>query len=228
MRDSGGHGGSSYSEINVPLLFLGQTCEQKNEIYNQIDIPATLSILFGLPIPASSIGNIIPNMLSHLTMEQKLYTFYYNGERLLKKLIQLNGIHATESEGNDLSTSCILILIANFSINNLYLFFPVFYTQFTDAKNAHKLFLHRNRDSSSYENDLLLAFKLAERNYIASSEVMSQRLSDSFINFDLISIIIGLICLVTVSNDTLNINYYLFMSIAMRINICFFFRHFFA
>lgn len=45
----------------------------------------------------------------------------------------------------------------------------------------------------------MLAFKLAERNYIASSEVMSQRLADSFINFDLVSIVIGLLCLSTVS-----------------------------
>lgn len=99
MRDSGGHGGSSFSEINVPLIFLGPKCKQQEETYNQIDIPATLSVLFGLPIPASSIGNIIPNLLIDLSMEQKLFAYYYNGERLLNKLIELNGIHTVEAEG---------------------------------------------------------------------------------------------------------------------------------
>lgn len=104
MRDSGGHGGSSFSEINVPLVFLASSCDQTNETYNQIDLPATLSVLFGLPIPASSIGVIIPNFLAGLTMEQKLYAYFYNTERLLKNLLKLNGIQAIETEGRDILT----------------------------------------------------------------------------------------------------------------------------
>lgn len=119
MRDSGGHGGSSFPEINVPLIFLGPKCFQQEETYNQIDIPATLSVLFGLPIPASSIGNIIPNLLTDLSMEQKLFAYYYNGERLLNKLIQLNGIHFVEAEGN-------IRNVQNFSINHS-IFLPLIF-----------------------------------------------------------------------------------------------------
>lgn len=99
MRDTGGHGGSSYAEVNVPLIFLGPSCSQSNETYNQIDIPATMSVLLGLPIPASSIGTIIPNLLTGISEEQKLFAYYYNGERLLRKLIALEGATAIDGEG---------------------------------------------------------------------------------------------------------------------------------
>lgn len=99
MRDSGGHGGSSYPEVNVPLIFLGPTCSQTDESFNQIDIPATLSVLFGLPIPASSIGVIIPNLLTGLSMERKLYAYYYNGQRLLQKLAKLDASQSFQEEG---------------------------------------------------------------------------------------------------------------------------------
>lgn len=99
MRDSGGHGGSSMPEINVPLVFLSTSCDQDNQSYNQIDLTPTLSVLFGLPIPASSIGVIIPNLLTELSMEQKLFAYFYNGERLMQKLVELNNIHSIETEG---------------------------------------------------------------------------------------------------------------------------------
>lgn len=99
MRDSGGHGGSSMPEINVPLVFLTPSCNQNDDSYNQIDLTATLSVLFGLPIPASSIGSIIPNLLTELSMEQKLFAYFYNGERLLQKMVKLNDIQSIETEG---------------------------------------------------------------------------------------------------------------------------------
>lgn len=99
MRDSGGHGGSSIPEINVPLVFLASSCDQNNETYNQIDLTPTLSVLFGLPIPASSIGVIIPNLLTELSMEQKLFAYFYNGKRLMQKLLQLNNIQSIKTEG---------------------------------------------------------------------------------------------------------------------------------
>lgn len=99
MRDSGGHGGSSTPEINVPLVFLASSCDPNNETYNQIDLTPTLSVLFGLPIAASSIGVLIPNLLTELSMEQKLFAYFYNGERLLQKLVKLNNIQSIETEG---------------------------------------------------------------------------------------------------------------------------------
>ncbi|XP_031627446.1 GPI ethanolamine phosphate transferase 2 [Contarinia nasturtii] len=165
MRDSGGHGGSSYAEVNVPLIFLGPSCIQTNDTYNQIDISATLSVLLGLPIPASSSGQLIHNLLDVLSMEQKLYCYFYNGQTLLAKLTLLND--AIENEE--------------------------FFLQFNDAKNAHKKFLQLN----AKENDRLQYFKSAERHYISSSKEMSNRLADSYVNFDHLCIALGLFCSLT-------------------------------
>lgn len=52
--------------------------------------------------------------------------------------------------------------------------------------------------NSSDKNEQLLVSKIAERNYIISSQMMSEKLAASFINFDLVCIAVGLLCLVTV------------------------------
>lgn len=80
-----------------------------------------------------------------------------------------------------------------------FFYFIETYAIYTEAKNAHKTFLQLNADKLENENDKFKAFYSAERYYIASSEAMSQKLADSFVKFDLVSITIGLTCLVTVS-----------------------------
>lgn len=99
MRDSGGHGGSSYAEVNVPLIVIGPQCQQNGESFKQIDMTATISVLLGVPIPSSSIGTLIPNFLQSLSMEQKLYAYFYNGQRLLNKLVEFQGIESMEDKG---------------------------------------------------------------------------------------------------------------------------------
>lgn len=76
MKDSGGHGGSTFSETNVPFVVHGINCS--NATVAQTDITPTLSTLMGLNIPACSIGKLIINMLQSLTIEQQLYAFLYN------------------------------------------------------------------------------------------------------------------------------------------------------
>lgn len=73
-----------------------------------------------------------------------------------------------------------------------------FYIQFSQAKDAHKSLLQLDAGGLTNGSELLIAFKVAERNYIASSEIMSYRLADSFVNFDLVYIAIGMFCLITV------------------------------
>lgn len=76
MKDSGGHGGATFSEINVPFVVHGIKCY--NDTVAQTDIAPTLSVLMGLNIPTCSIGKLIRNLLSSLTVEQQLYAFLYN------------------------------------------------------------------------------------------------------------------------------------------------------
>lgn len=217
MRDGGGHGGSSYSEVNVPLIFLGPSCAQTNDSYNQIDMPATLAVLFGLPIPASSIGVMIPNLLTGLSREQKLFAYYYNGKRLLQKLIEIDDGH--EKKGKD---NIWISTILKASNEKCHLLHTEFSSQFTEAKNMHKIFLQMNTIEN--ENERKKAFKLAERNYIGASKAMSDELADSYVNFDHICIVIGLICLVTVFNFSTVVSYH---TRRKYMYVFFFFRHFF-
>ena len=85
MRDSGGHSGNSFAETHTPLLMIGCNCESNNEkFYKQIDFASTFSILNGLPIPAASIGSVIPEMLFNMTEHQKLDKMKMVNQRLIK------------------------------------------------------------------------------------------------------------------------------------------------
>ncbi|XP_044736808.1 GPI ethanolamine phosphate transferase 2 [Chrysoperla carnea] len=77
MKDSGGHGGSTHPEIMVPLVAIGVPC--KGSSIAQIDVAPTLSVLFGVPFPKSSIGKLISNLLN-LNQVETLSAFetYYN------------------------------------------------------------------------------------------------------------------------------------------------------
>lgn len=91
MRDSGGHSGNSYPETHIPLLVIGCDCDSNTDkFYNQIDFAGTFSLLNGLPIPSSSIGTLIPEVLFNTTYTQKLNMYRVINERLL---------HMIESEG---------------------------------------------------------------------------------------------------------------------------------
>lgn len=55
-------------------------------VYNQIDLAPTISVLLGVPIPAGSIGIVMPEMVEILSTDKQLYAFYYNNVRLLEKI----------------------------------------------------------------------------------------------------------------------------------------------
>ncbi|CAH0550257.1 unnamed protein product [Brassicogethes aeneus] len=83
MKDGGGHGGSTFAEVNVPFVALGLDCQPGK--MKQVDIPVNLAILLGLQIPSTSIGQLNPNLLSSLTLEKYLLGLLYNSDLLLKK-----------------------------------------------------------------------------------------------------------------------------------------------
>lgn len=62
MKDSGGHGGSSFAETHVPFVVLSQKC--LNGSIEQVDVAPTLSVLLGVDIPAQSVGKIITNLMN--------------------------------------------------------------------------------------------------------------------------------------------------------------------
>lgn len=72
--------------------------ERYSEIYQQIDITPTVAVLLGLPIPDSSIGSLIMDMLGDLSYEEQLYALKYNSDRLVKMISEK--ISETELRNN--------------------------------------------------------------------------------------------------------------------------------
>lgn len=170
MRDSGGHGGSSFSEVNVPLIIIGSECSEVSKSYPQTDIATTLSVLLGLPIPAESIGSIIPELLINYDEEEQLYLLYYSSKRLFDKMFSL----FDESD----------LLKKESSI------------QYKEALIAHKMFLESLSESESGE---ISVFKKSKLLYIASSQEMSDVLASNFVKYDLFSIFVGILISLMVS-----------------------------
>ena len=52
----------------------------------QIDLAPTISLMLGLPVPQNSLGTLIIDALSGLTIRQKLSATYINAQQLLRVL----------------------------------------------------------------------------------------------------------------------------------------------
>lgn len=87
MRDSGGHGGSTFPETHVPLVVVGNNCSERDEIYLQIDLAPSFATMLGVPIPYSSIGSLIEPLLNGVEPMEKLYAIHYNTKKLLEKAL---------------------------------------------------------------------------------------------------------------------------------------------
>lgn len=83
MRDSGGHGGSTYSETHVPFGVLGVPCDEG--LIDQVDIAPNLAVLLGLEIPSSSIGKLTKLLLKNLPIDEFVSALFYNAKLLSLK-----------------------------------------------------------------------------------------------------------------------------------------------
>ncbi|XP_025836618.1 GPI ethanolamine phosphate transferase 2 [Agrilus planipennis] len=90
MKDSGGHGGATYNETNVPLIFSGITCS--NHSATQIDVSPTLSALLGVEIPHNTLGSVIQSTLQSYDLGQILHIMNCNAH-ILKKNSQFDDFH---------------------------------------------------------------------------------------------------------------------------------------
>lgn len=90
MKDSGGHGGATFSETNVPFLVCGIKCE--NDSVKQSDVATTVAALMGLNIPPNSIGRSITGLLNSFNIDQMLYVLMYNSVHLSHKTKLFNDI----------------------------------------------------------------------------------------------------------------------------------------
>jgi len=85
MSDSGSHGGSSKSEIEIPLVFIVNDCLTDKDIHLQIDMAPTLSLLMGVPIPSNSLGSLLPGILHTMNSDERLYAAFVNAQTIAKQ-----------------------------------------------------------------------------------------------------------------------------------------------
>jgi hypothetical protein len=64
----------------------------------QIDIAPTLSMLLGLPIPTTSTGKMIPELLHSIPVSQQLYALYYNCKQVATQFE--NQISSSPTQGD--------------------------------------------------------------------------------------------------------------------------------
>lgn len=76
MKDSGGHGGSSFAETHVPLIVLNEKCFGAH--VEQVDIAPTLSVLIGVDMPAGNVGKVINSFIDSFDFHLKNYILLYN------------------------------------------------------------------------------------------------------------------------------------------------------
>jgi hypothetical protein len=114
---------------------IGTKCESNNEtFYNQIDFATSFSILKGLPLPKSSFGSAIPELLFDLKASQKLDVFKLINQRLLK-------MHAHDkSEGKTQFNHTINLLVTS---TLTFLFFSLKNFISSMKKQSHIITLSR-------------------------------------------------------------------------------------
>lgn len=88
MKDSGGHGGSTLQETTVPFIAIGGTrCSRQKDDepieIEQLDIAATLSTVYGLPIPSANLGSSFLDRIFELDDMKRLFLLHYNSKQVL-------------------------------------------------------------------------------------------------------------------------------------------------
>ncbi|XP_026959826.1 GPI ethanolamine phosphate transferase 2 isoform X5 [Sagmatias obliquidens] len=95
MSEAGGHGASSVEEVNTAMILISSAFERKPgdvrrpKYIQQTDLAATLSVGLGLPIPKSSVGNLIFPVVEGKPMREQLRFLHLNTVQL-SKLLQEN------------------------------------------------------------------------------------------------------------------------------------------
>jgi len=72
--------------VTVQLISLSGAVYDPDVELEQIDLAPTLSLLLGLPVPQNSLGTLIIDVFSGLTIRQKLSATYINAQQLLQVL----------------------------------------------------------------------------------------------------------------------------------------------
>ena len=100
-------------------------------IYQQVDLSASFSVLNGLPIPYSSIGTVIPELLESSPKSSILYSLYYSNKKLIGMLErQTSEVHVSNYE-------CFVQYQEAISFHKMFLNDPKNYFAFNISYNKY-------------------------------------------------------------------------------------------
>ncbi|CAL1678430.1 unnamed protein product [Lasius platythorax] len=137
MKDSGGHGGSTPQETTVPFIAIGGTrCSHRKDgepvEIEQLDIAATLSTAFGLPIPSANLGSSFLDSIYDLDDTKRLFLLHYNSRQVLdrfrklvyresqieyvyRKYLDAVNLHAAWLKANERSSRMVGMIVSSYN-----------------------------------------------------------------------------------------------------------------
>ncbi|KAM0728286.1 GPI ethanolamine phosphate transferase 2 [Formica fusca] len=138
MKDSGGHGGSTPQETTVPFIAIGGTrCSHRENgepvKIEQLDIAATLSTAFALPIPCANLGFSFLDSIYDLDDSKRLFLLHYNSRQVLdhfrklvyresqieyvnRKYLDVVNLHAAWLKTNERSSRMVGMIVSSYNV----------------------------------------------------------------------------------------------------------------
>ncbi|KAK7140881.1 hypothetical protein R3I93_015123 [Phoxinus phoxinus] len=174
MSETGSHGGSSDAEINTPLVLISPAFRRKAgleepEVLEQVDLPPTLALALGLPVSQNSVGRLIPAVFEDSSLRDQLRLLQINGHQLSRLLRDSNPAFHKEDG----------------------------YEQFRVAEKAHGSWMKLYMDGNTSEVLSNMGKKVLKQ-YLEALKAMSSALSRQLGNYDMYSMIMGMILILQV------------------------------
>uniref|UniRef100_A0A8C4NHP1 Phosphatidylinositol glycan anchor biosynthesis class G n=1 Tax=Eptatretus burgeri TaxID=7764 RepID=A0A8C4NHP1_EPTBU len=168
MSNAGSHGGSSDEEMLTPLIFFSSAfpvaTADLSPHAEQTDIAVTLSFTLGLPVPRNSLGHLLLPVMAHLPLRDKLRFLHINGWQLTV-LLAPSGSH---------------------SLNRGHALFKA-----TEMEHGAWIDLVHAGNVSS--KDLSILGSRLMKRYQEALQFMSQSLGESLAQYDIYSMVLGII-----------------------------------
>ncbi|XP_026568506.1 GPI ethanolamine phosphate transferase 2 isoform X1 [Pseudonaja textilis] len=175
MSETGNHGGSSESEIRTPLLFVSSAFQRTGgppkhpELIQQTDIAVTLALGLGLPISRNNVGKLLSPVIEWKTAREQLRLLHLNGFQL-SQLLKGN-VPTYEKDAG--------------------------FEMFMKAEKAHGNWIQYYVDGSSTQVVMNLSKKIIKQ-YLEALKSLSSSLSQQVAQYDIYSMIIGMMIVLEV------------------------------
>uniref|UniRef100_UPI00358E86F1 GPI ethanolamine phosphate transferase 2 isoform X2 n=1 Tax=Myxine glutinosa TaxID=7769 RepID=UPI00358E86F1 len=168
ISNAGSHGGSSDEEILTPLIFFSSAFPVTTADFvphaEQTDIAVTLSFTLGLPVPRNSLGHLLLPVVDHLPLRDKLRFLHINGWQLTVLL--------APSDSHSLNRGHAL---------------------FKATEMEHGAWIDLVHAGNVSSKDLSILGSRLMKRYQEALQFMSQSLGESLAQYDVYSMVLGIL-----------------------------------